>query len=427
MRATRRQRVLVVGAGHSGLLLALALDRLGVRVGVIDPDPVDLTLAAPFGGRALALMYGAKQVFESLGLWARLADIAEPVWGVRVEDLSTGAAITYEAAEIGDHPFGFGIESRALRRRLLELVLERPAIEVIAPARLRRLARTANGIEATFDDGSRSRAALVVGADGRGSTVRSCAGLDGASWRYPQTALTFAVSHSQPHNHRVREYLCPAGPLALLPIGPDLSSITWSERAGLAQHLLEGPRGQLEAALRERIGDVLGDFKIVGEPAAYPLAGHRARRFAAPRVALVGDAAHGIHPIHAQGFNLAVRDIALLAEVLVEAARAGRDLGDPEILMRYDRARRADADAITAMTDGLNLLFSNDLAPAKLARRLGLGALERLPALKQLAMRRGMGLSGDVPRLARGELLPRLDDLPDPSAVDEARQGSQLI
>lgn len=417
----------MIGGGHSGLLLALALERLGVAVDVIDPEPVDATLAAPFAGRALALMYGAKRVLESLGLWARLADIAEPVWGVRVEDQSTGASIAYEAAEVGDHPFGFGIESRALRRRLLELALERPGIEVIAPARLRHLARTAEGIEATMEDGTRHGASLVVGADGRGSTVRACAGLDGASWRYPQTALTFAIRHGRPHDRRVREYLRPAGPLALLPIGPDLSSITWSETAGLARHLLEGPREQLAAALRERIGDVLGDCQIVGEPAAYPLGGHRARRFVAPRVALVGDAAHGIHPIHAQGFNLAVRDIAALAEVLLEAARARRDPGDAEVLVGYDRARRADADAVAAMTDGLNLLFSNDLAPAKLARRLGLSALERLPWLKQLAMRRGMGLSGDMPRLVRPELPPRADDLPKKSAVNQAHRGEQLI
>jgi 2-octaprenyl-6-methoxyphenol hydroxylase len=421
-----RYRVLIAGGGHAGLLLALALDRLGVDVGVIDAEPVDRILAAPFGGRALALMYGSKRVFDSLGLWARLADVAEPVWGVRVEDTSTGAGIASEAAEVADHPFGFGIESRALRRRLLELVLERPGIEVIAPARLRDCRRAGDRIEATLDDGARHGAALIVGADGRNSTARACAGLDGTSWRYPQTALTFAVAHSRPHDQRVREYLRPAGPLALLPIGQDLSSITWSEPAGAAQHLLIGPRAHLEAVLHERIGDVLGTCRIVGEPSAHPLSGHRARRFVAPRVALVGDAAHGIHPIHAQGFNLAVRDVATLAELLVEALRAGRDPGDAEVLMRYDRLRRADAGAIAAMTNGLNFLFSNDLAPAKLVRRAGLDALERLPALKHLAMRRGMGLTVDVPRLARGELPPPLDDASDADALDRFHRGHQL-
>ena len=403
MRRERR-RVLIAGGGHAGLLLALALERLGVAAGVLDSQAVDATLAAPFGGRALALMYGSKRVFETLGLWSQLADLAEPVWGVRVEDQSTGAGGADEAADVADHPFGFGIETRALRRRLLELVLERPGIEMIAPVRLSNVERVGERIEAVLDDGRRLDAALIVGADGRGSTVRARTGLDGTSWRYPQSALTFALRHGLSHDQRVREYLRPAGPLALLPIGPNLSSVTWAEPAALAQHLMAGPRAGLEAPLRERIGDVLGAFEIVGEPAAHPLGRHRARRFVAARVALVGDAAHGIHPIHAQGFNLAVRDVATLAELLVEADRAGLDPGSAEVLVRYDRLRRADADVVAAMTDGLNLLFSNDLGPAKLARRIGLAAIDGLPALKHLAMRRGMGLSGNLPRLARGEL-----------------------
>ena len=404
MAVTSARRVVIVGGGHAGLLLALALDRLGVRAAIIDAQAVDAILGAPFGGRALALMYGSKQVFETLGLWARLADVAEPVRGVRLEDRSTGADIAYQAAEVADHPFGYGIETRMLRRRLLELVLERSGIKVVAPARLSALERTGEGIVATLDDGRRLAGALVVGADGRGSTVRARAGLEGVARRYRESALTFAIHHSRPHEQRVREYLRPAGPLALLPIGENLSSVTWCEPAPLAKHLLAGPEDVLAALLHERIGPVLGAFEIVGEPAAHPLATHQARRFVAPRVALIGDAAHGIHPIHAQGFNLAVRDIATLAELLVEAERTGRDFAHPEALMSYDRLRRADARAVAAMTDGLNSLFCNDLAPAKLVRRMGWSALEALPPLKHAAMRRGMGLSGDLPRLARGEL-----------------------
>jgi 2-octaprenyl-6-methoxyphenol hydroxylase len=397
-------QVVVVGGGHAGLLAALALARLDVPSILIDPQPAAATLNAPFDGRALALMQGSKRVFEGLGLWQRLADDAEPVWGVRVDDQATGATIAYEAAEVGDHPLGYGIESRTLRARLLELALERSGVEVVAPAGLCDLARTRDRIEATLDDGRRLRAALVVGADGRGSTVRARAGLEGTSWRYPQSALTFAIRHTRPHEQRVREYLRPAGPLALLPIAPDCCSITWSEPAAVAKHLLAAPRRHLERELRERIGDALGAFEVIGEPSAHPLSGHRARRLVAPRVALVGDAAHGIHPIHAQGFNLAVRDIATLAELVAAAVRRGHDPGDPEVLMAYDRGRRADADTAAAMTDGLNALFSNDLPPAKLVRRLGLTALDRLPALKHLAMRRGMGLgAGDPPTLARQE------------------------
>jgi 2-octaprenyl-6-methoxyphenol hydroxylase len=349
-------------------------------------------------------MYGSKRVFEALGLWTRLAGIAEPIWAVSLEDRGTGAGITYQAAEIADHPFGYGLETCALRRLLLELTLERPGIEIVAPARLVGFRCSGHGIVAELDDGRRLDATLLVGGDGRGSTVRARAGLDGAVRAYPQVALTFALRHERPHDGRVRELLLPAGPLALLPIGKDLSSVTWVERSGLAQHLLAGPRAVLAAMLEERLDHALGDFEITGEPMGHALSLHQARRCVAPRIALVGDAAHAIHPIHAQGFNLAVRDVATLAQVLVEAARAGRDLGDAEVLMRYDRLRRGDARIVAAMTDGLNSLFSTDLGAARLVRRLGLSALDRMSPLKHLVMRRGMGLSGDLPLLARGEI-----------------------
>jgi 2-octaprenyl-6-methoxyphenol hydroxylase len=403
-RCAGRARVVVAGGGHVGLLLALALERLGLQSTVVDAQPVEAICGARFGGRAIALMYGSKRVFEALGVWAPLAQLAEPVHAVVLEDRSTGASLVYQAAEIVDHPFAYGIETRALRRTLMELVLQHPGIEVVAPARLSGLERADDHIAAVLDDGRRLDAALIVGADGRGSTVRTRAGLDGSSREYRQTALTFAIRHELPHDGRVREFLRPAGPLALLPIGQELSSVTWVEGTPLAQHLLAGPADALAAVLGERIGGVLGAFQITGEPAGHPLSVHHARRFVAPRIALVGDAAHGIHPIHAQGFNLAVRDVATLAEVLVEAARAGRDIGDAEILMRYDRLRRADARMVAGMTDGLNSLFSNDLGPAKVLRRAGLSALDRLSPLKHLAMRRGMGLSGQLPRLARGEM-----------------------
>ncbi|HEX6115151.1 MAG TPA: FAD-dependent monooxygenase [Geminicoccaceae bacterium] len=397
-------RVLIAGGGHAGLLLALALHRLGLQAVILDAQPVEATLGAAFAGRALALMYGSKRVFEALGLWTRLADIAEPIQAVSLEDRGTGARITYRAADVADHPFGYGLETCALRRLLLELALERPGIEIVAPARLVAWRRSGKHVAAELDDGRRLGATLLVGADGRASTVRARAGLDGSMRAYAQVALTFAIRHERSHDGRVREFLRPAGPLALLPIGRNLSSVTWIERPGLAQHLLAGSRAVLAAMLDERLGGVLGTFEITGEPMGHALSIHQARRFVAPRIALVGDAAHGIHPIHAQGFNLAVRDVATLAEVLVEAARAGRDLGDAEVLMRYERLRRADARMVAAMTDGLNSLFSTDLGAAKLVRRIGLSALDRLWPLKHLAMRRGMGLSGDLPRLARGEM-----------------------
>jgi 2-octaprenyl-6-methoxyphenol hydroxylase len=396
---------LIVGGGHAGLLLALALDRAGLPVTVIEAEPVPAVIDAPFDGRALALMYGSKRVLDALGLWPACADAAEPVWGVRVADCGSGASVAYNAREVGPHPFGYGIENRILRQRLLALAQRRPGITIIAPARLARIERSAGRLAATLDDGRRLTTPLVVGADGRASTVRTLTGIGSERWSYPQTALTLAVRHSRTHQGRVREYLRPAGPLALLPLRHDLCSVTWMERPPEAARLLEEDPSGLLAALRERIGDELGLAEICGRPMGYPLSAHRARRFAGPRVALVGDAAHAVHPIHAQGFNLGVRDVAALAEVLVDAARQGQDLGSGEVLVRYDRWRRADAGLVVGLTDGLNRLFSNDLAPARLIRGIGLNALGALAPLRRLAMRRGMGLAGDLPKLARGESL----------------------
>ncbi len=395
-------RVLIAGGGHAGLLLALALDQARIPATVIDPQPADEVLAAPFDGRALALMQGSKRVFETLGLWPAVEPVAQPVWGVRVRDQTTGAEVTYDAGALGDKSFGYGIENRLLRARLLERAGTRPRIGLLAPARLAGLERRPDAIEAVLENGAHRTAELLVGADGRSSSVRGFAGIGVDRHGYRQTALTFAIRHERPHESRVREFLRPAGPLALLPIGADLCSVTWVEPSDFAETLLDGSRAALARALRERLDDVLGGFEIVGEPAGYPLAAQHARRYVAPRLALVGDAAHGVHPIHAQGFNLGVRGIATLAEVLADAREAGLDLGNPEVLMRYERRHRPDAGLVLSLTDGLNLLFSNDLAPAKLLRRLGLAAVERLPALKQAAMRRGMGLAGPLPKLARG-------------------------
>jgi 2-octaprenyl-6-methoxyphenol hydroxylase len=396
---------LIAGGGHVGLLLALALERAGLPVTLIEAEPLARAQQATFDGRALAVMYGSKRVFDALGLWPALADIAEPVWGVRVEERASGAKLAYDALEVGLHPLGYGIENRSLRRRLLELAEARPGIRILAPARLAQIERRQDRARAILDDGRALAAALLVGADGRNSTVRPLAGLDVERWRYPQTAITFAVRHRNPHEGLVREYLRPGGPLALLPLGPDLSAVTWVERAPEAERLLGASAADLLGALLEQTGDALAAFEVCGQPSGYPLSGHRARRLVGPRVALVGDAAHAVHPIHAQGFNLGVRDVAALAEVLVDAARAGQDPGGGEALIRYQRWRQADVRLVVGLTDGLNRLFSTELAAARLLRVAGLNALGWLAPLRQLAMRRGMGLAGDLPKLARGEAL----------------------
>ncbi len=384
--------IVIVGGGHAGLLLALALDHSGLPATVIEASPPETVMAAPFDGRALALMGGSAQVLEGFGLWPAFADIAEPVLGVRVRDQANGTTVDFDAAALGEPVFAYGITNRDLHRRLLELCRERPGITLLAPARLTALARAADGLELTLADGTRLRAALLVGADGRGSVVRDLAKINVQRWSYAQSAITFALKLAAPHDRCVHETLRPAGPLALLPIGPALCSVTWVEGQAVAERLLASDPEILLLELRDRVELDLEGAILQGRPGGHPLGGLRATRSCAPRVALVGDAAHGLHPIHAQGFNLGVRDVAALAEEIVACAQAGADPGAAEPLLRYDRRRRADAALTVGFTDGLNRLFSNDWAPARLVRGLGLAAIERLPALKQLAMRRGMGV-----------------------------------
>lgn len=396
--------LVIIGGGHSGLLLALALARHGLHATVIDAAPIDPVLSAPFDGRALALMQGSKHVFDALDLWADFAPVATPIRGVRVCDRSTGGTIAYDADEVGG-VFGYGLETRSLRQRLLELVLAEPAIRHLAGCRLQALSRSTSGLTLELGDGQRLRTPLAVGADGRRSALRSLAGIGTDRIDYHQTALTFAIRHARPHENRVHEFMSDTGPLALLPIGPDSCSVTWIEHPSKATELAEAAPTDLLEALRIRQDDALSPSEILGRPAAFPLSAETARSFAAPYVALVGDAAHGLHPIHAQGWNLGVRDVAALTEVLVAAKAAGQPLGSGETLQRYARWREGDARTVLGLTDGLNRLFSTDFTPAKVVRRAGLAVVDNLPPLKSWLMRRGMGIAGDLPKLARGERL----------------------
>ena len=329
--------LVIVGGGHSGLLLALALAKHGLHPTILDTDQVTQVLAAQFDGRALALMQGSKQVFSALDLWPDFAPLVTPIDGVHVTDVGTGGSIAYDAKEVNGEAFGYGVETRLLRKKLMELVLDEPSIHLSASSRLEAIERQADGLRLTLDDGRVLATPLMIGADGRRSTVRRLAGIGIDRIDYHQTALTFAFRHAEPHEHRVREFMGEAGPLALLPIGDNVCSATWIERPGTAKMLMAAPSQTLLEALRERQGNALNPIEILGRPAAFPLSAETAKSYGVPRMALVGDAAHGLHPIHAQGWNLGVRDIAALAEVLVGAATSGQDLGSGETL----RAMRA--------------------------------------------------------------------------------------
>jgi 2-octaprenyl-6-methoxyphenol hydroxylase len=382
--------VLIVGGGHAGLWLGAALARHGVAVALLDPDPPAAALHAASDGRTLALLGGSRRVGERHGLWPALAPIAAPVRRVEVVDVTTGSRVDYDGRDQPDGCLAWGVEAPALRAALATAFLATAGAGAWRRGRLQALRREGHRVVAGLAGGGRIEASLLIGADGRGSRVRELIGLQLVRHRYDQAALAFAVGHARPHGAAVRERLRPAGPLALLPLPGNRSGVTWVEPEAEARRLATLPSGELLAILDRETGGVLGSLELASPVAVWPLGAQHARRYVAPRVALVGDAAHGVHPIHAQGFNMGVADIAALAELLADARRRGRDLGGADLLLAYERARWWDNERRLRLTDGLVRLFSNDLLPARVLRGAALRAIDLLPPLKALAVREGM-------------------------------------
>ena len=402
-----RQRVelIVVGGGLAGLTLGIACASAGIEVAVIDrEDPADM-VAEPFDGRTTAIAHGSKQVLDGIGLWPLVAAEAEPILEIRVADGSSPLFLHYDHRDLGEAPLGYIVENRALRRGLIERARALPSLRHLAPLKVESVERGPAAAIAHLADGSTLKGELVAACDGKNSPLRRAAGIRTIDWDYPQTGIVCTVRHQFPHRGVAVEHFLPAGPFAILPMTGQRSSIVWTERAALAPDILALDDKGFGAELARRFGDFLGAVEVVGPRWSYPLSLLHAERYTAPRLALVADAAHVIHPIAGQGLNLGIRDIAALAELVVDARRLGLDIATPEMLRRYERRRRFDNVTLAAVTDGLNRLFSNDLAPVRLARDVGLAMVNRMPPVKRLLMRHAMGTVGELPRLVRGEPL----------------------
>jgi 2-octaprenyl-6-methoxyphenol hydroxylase len=397
--------LIVVGGGLVGLSLGIATAQAGLDTLVVDREDPAVTLGETFDGRASAIAYGSQQILAALGIWAKLASDAAPILEIRVADNSAPLFLHYDHREVGDHPLGWIVENIVLRRALLERVRELPHLEHAAPKSVAGVERGAAGALVRLADDHAIRTRLVAAADGKTSPLRKAAGIRTIEWSYPQTGIVATVQHERPHRGVAVEHFLPAGPFAILPLTGNRSSIVWTERAELAPRILAMSAPDFADELRRRFGDFLGTVEPMGPRWSYPLAFLHAENYAAERLALVGEAAHVIHPIAGQGLNLGLRDVAALAEVLVDARRLGLDIGEPNVLRRYERWRRVDNWMLAAVTDTLNRLFSNAIAPVKLARDLGLATVNQLPPLKRLFMRHAMGVVGDQPRLVRGEPL----------------------
>jgi len=402
--------VVIAGGGLNGTALALALASGGHEVVLVDPLAAETRADPGFDGRAYALALASVRLLAALGLWGRVADRAQPILGIRTADGRPGEApsplfLGFDDGEIDDGPMGQMVEDRVLRPALLAAVAEAPRIVHRAGVAVTGHAPGPGGVTLALSDGGALRAQLLVAADGRDSALARAAGIGRVGHGYGQTALVAAVSHERPHGGIAHQLFLPAGPLAILPLPGNRASIVWSERDAIARALAAADDATFLAALRPRFGGFLGEIALAGGRFAYPLRLSLAERMVAPRLALAGDAAHGVHPVAGQGLNLGLRDVAALAEVLTEARRRGEDIGAPDVLAGYERWRRADNVAMGLGMDAVTRLFSNDNPLARLGRDLGLGAVARLPGLRRRIIAEAAGLTGELPRLMAGRPL----------------------
>lgn len=405
-------RILIAGGGIAGLALALGLKQaLADAIDVTVCDPA-LTRDPAGDRRSYAIAAGARKMLSALGMWREIERQAQPILDMIVTDSRLGDPVrqtflTFSGEVEPGEPFAHMIENGVLVAALIDACRARGVD--LRPLGVGSFDTRSDAISATLSDGTRIEAALLVAADGARSRLREAAGIGWVGWAYDQQGLAATLAHERDHQGRAVEHFLPSGPFAILPLAPGgslghRSSIVWTEKAAAVPGFLAlEPERQL-AEVERRFGLQLGRLAFETPLQAHPLSFGIARRFVAERLALLGDAAHVIHPIAGQGLNLGLKDVAALAEAIVDAARLGLDPGGDEVLKRYERARRFDTVAMGAVTDGLNRLFSTDLTPVRLVRDLGLGLVDRMPALKRFFIGQAASL-GDTPRLLRGEAL----------------------
>ncbi|MEG3144532.1 UbiH/UbiF/VisC/COQ6 family ubiquinone biosynthesis hydroxylase [Sphingomonas sp. RT2P30] len=397
--------VLILGGGLVGSALAVALDAHGLTSIVIDIADPEVILAAGFDGRASAIASAPWRMLDAIGVIDRIRDRGCPIQGIRVSDGLEPGKLDF-VPEAGEGALGHMFENRYLRGALHAAAHAAPHVDLRMKTRAVAVDRGPHGVVATLDSGAVVRASLLIAAEGRNSPTRDAAGLRVARWTYDHAAIVTSLHHEHAHENVAFEIFYPQGPFAILPLNDDeqghRSAIVWSVRRNQADGMLKLSERGLLAEASKRMGGFLGELGPLGPRSSYPLGFHHAATITAERLALVGDAAHGIHPIAGQGVNVGFRDVATLVEVLVDGKRLGLDLGDAQLLARYERWRSLDTFMVAAATDGLTRLFGIPGRTANAVRRFGLSAVEKLPPLKQRFIAEARGESGDVPRLLQG-------------------------
>ena len=358
-----------------------------------------------FDGRTTAIAAGSKVILDTIGVWSDIANEAQPILDIRVSDGHSPLFLHYDRRDVGVDALGYIVENRVIRSALLKGLTNAPSVKLLSGCRVDRLDITDSFATAHLDNSDILRTRLAVATDGRNSPTRRAAGIDAISWRYNQTGIVCTVAHEEDHAGVAQERFMPAGPFAILPMIGRRSSVVWTERSDLAPALLALDDAAFLTELSSRFGPYLGALRVISSRFSHPIGLMHARNYIADRVALAGDAAHAIHPIAGQGLNIGWRDVAVLAEVIVDALRLGVDPGSITTLNRYEQWRRVDNTLMLAATDTLNRLFSNNVGPVRLARDVGLALVNRAPPLKKLFIKHAMGVLGDLPRLVRGDAL----------------------
>ena len=430
--------VIIAGGGMVGMTMGLLLAKSGIHATIVERTPFEEQLNPNFDGRTCALSAGSIDILKTAGAWGAMLPHAEPMLDIRVSDGNSRLFVHYDHKDIGDEPFGYIVENRVIRHALYseikkycsplrgeQLSKEQSDVakrggafsktqihphassaasghdsaappqggscKIFTPHTITAFHATPHKVTATLDNGDTIRANLLIAADGRSSHIRKQAGINTTTSDYNQTAIVCTIKHEKPHHGVAVERFLPAGPFAILPMQHNRSSLVWTEHREFAPEFIKLTDKELADEILTRMGDYLGNIEVIGPRFTYPLTFLLANRYTDERLALIGDAAHGMHPIAGQGINLGFRDVKAIADILAKRQKLGLDLGAPDVLAEYETLRQFDVTTMLAITDGLTRLFSNNILPLKIARRAGLGIVNQFPPLKKIFMKHAMG------------------------------------